>query len=401
MSAVNPPPLTGIRVLDVSHNLAGPLTGMHLADLGAEVVKIERPTGDEWRDHEEIPGHPGRSRHYIQANRGKKAVCIDLTRPEGREIAHALVRRSDVLVTNMRPGVPERLGIGWEECRRQNPHLVYCAMSAFGADGRLGGRAGYDIVLEAKAGFMAPSWHGDDQTPKSSPIPINDTALPLLACTGILAALYERERSGLGQRVEATILGAAVALNAHSLVRLEDVEAPLVPRFSRAFYRAYRTSDGWLAVGAYAERLVVRFCQAIGLPDLLDDPRFVRRGDRVAHEQEIVEIVAPVMARRTTEEWDLILAEAGVPAGPVCERDDLLWEPHLRETGLLEETTDEEVGRVTMMAPSVRLSRTPARMGAPAGHLGADTREVLLDLGYAPDAVDRLEADGVVVSRRE
>ncbi len=129
------PPLSGLRVLDVSHNLAGPLTAMHLGDLGAEVIKVERPSGDEWREHERVPGHPGRSRHYIQANRNKRAVCLDLTRPEAREVMRELVARADVLVTNMRPGVAERLGFGWEEARRLNPGLVYCAISAFGADG--------------------------------------------------------------------------------------------------------------------------------------------------------------------------------------------------------------------------------------------------------------------------
>lgn len=390
------PPLAGIRVLDLTHNLAGPLTGMHLADLGADVVKLERPAGDEWRTHEEVPGHPGRSRHYLQANRGKKSLCVDLTRPEGQKITHSLVAVSDVFLTNLRPGVPERLGVGWERCREINPRLVYCAMSGFGAEGRLGGRAGYDIVVEAKAGFMAPSWHGEHTAPRSCPIPINDTSLPLLACTGILAALFERERSGLGQRVEATILGAAVALNAHSLVRLEDVEEAPVPRFSRAFYRAYRSSDGWIAVGAYAERLIRRFCETVGLPHLLDDPRFANRADRVTREQEIVDLVTPLMMQRSTEEWDTLFAEAGVPAGPVCERDDLFSEPHLWETGLLEEVEDDEFGRVTMMSPVARLSRSPARMGPPGRSLGADTHEVLAALGYSDDHVDELRRAGIL-----
>lgn len=392
------PPLAGIRVLDISHNLAGPLTGMHLADLGAEVVKLEQPSGDEWRWHERVPGHPGRSRHYLQANRGKRALAVDLTRTEGREIAQALVRRSDVLVTNLRPGVPERLGIGWEECRRENPALVYCAISAFGDRGPLGGRPGYDIVLEARAGFMPPGWALDGAPPASSPIPINDTALPLLACTGILAALYERERSQQGQRVEVSILGTAVALNAHALVRLEDAPPPVVT-FSRAFYRAYRTADGWIAVGAYAERLARRFCAAIGLPDLLEDPRYRDRADRVARERELVERIAPIMLGKTTAEWDDLLAAAGVPAGPVRQRDELFEDPQVWALGLLEEAHDEELGRLTMMAPSVRLSRTPARMGAPGRHLGADTREVLAELGYSREAIRRLEEAGVVVAR--
>jgi crotonobetainyl-CoA:carnitine CoA-transferase CaiB-like acyl-CoA transferase len=392
-------PLSGIRVLDVAHNLAGPLTGMHLADLGAEVVKLERPEGDEWREHERVPGHPGRSRHYLQANRGKRGICVDLTRPAGRTVAHALVRRSDVLVTNLRPSVPERLGIGWETCRELNPRLVYCAISAFGDRGPRGGRGGYDLVLEAMCGFMPPGWAADGAPPKGSPIPINDTALPLLACTGILAALLERERSGIGQLVDASILGTAVALNAHSLVRLEDVDAPPQVRFSRAFYRAYRTADGWIAVAAYAERLARRFCQAIGLPDLLDDPRFADRADRVAREDELVALIAPRLLAETTAHWDEALGAAGVPAGPVRERDELFDDPQVRALGLLEDAVDEELGRVTMIAPAVQLSRTRAVAGAPGRHLGADTREVLGELGYGAEEISRLEAEGTVVCR--
>lgn len=392
-------PLDGIRVLDVSHNLAGPLTGMHLGDLGAEVVKIERPEGDEWREHERVPGHPGRSRHYLQANRNKRAMALDLTRPEGQSVAHALVRRADVLVTNLRPGVPERLGIGWETCEELNPRLVYCAMSAFGDAGPRGGWRGYDIVLEALTGFMPPAGRSAERPPAASPIPINDTALPLLACTAILAALLERERSGRGQRVDATLLGGAVALNAHSLVRLDDVPEPGELRFSRAFYRAYATRDGWIAVAAYAERLAGAFCAAIGLPGLLDDPRFADRAERVRRMDELVGAIAPRMRERTTAEWDAALGAAGVPAGPVRERDDLFDDPQVAALGLLEQVTDEELGRVTMTAPVARLSRTPGSIRFPGRHLGADTREVLAELGYAEATIERLVREGVAVAR--
>lgn len=398
MEGVSPPPLTGLRVLDLSHNLAGPLTGMHLADLGAEVVKVERPAGDEWREHERLPGQEGRSRHYVQANRGKRAVCLDLTRPEAREALGRLVERSDVLVTNMRPGVPERLGFGWEECRERNPRLIYCAISAFGAEGPLGGRAGYDILAEALAGFMPPSMAGDGP-PRSCPIPINDTALPLLACTGILAALLERERSGRGQRVEATILGTAVALNAHSLVRVESVPQHGTTTFSRAFYRAYRTADGWLAVGVYAERLAHRFCAVVGLPGLLDSPPWDDRAARVTGEAELVALFEPRLAERTTAEWEALMAEADVPVAPVRERDELFDDPQVRHEGLVEEVEDEELGRLTMTSPVVRLSETPGRIGAPGRHLGADTREVLAELGYGDQELEALLASGAAIAR--
>jgi crotonobetainyl-CoA:carnitine CoA-transferase CaiB-like acyl-CoA transferase len=395
---VSRPPLSGLRVLDVSHNLAGPLTAMHLGDLGAEVIKVERPSGDEWRDHERVPGHPGRSRHYAQANRNKRAVCLDLAHPDAREVVRELVARSDVLVTNMRPGVAERLGFGWEDARELNPRLVYCAISAFGADGPRGGRPGYDILAEALAGFMPPSLAPPGEAPRSSPIPINDTALPLLACAGIMAALIERGRSGRGQLVEASVLGTAVALNAHSLVRIESLPGHGVPTFSRAFYRAYRTSDGWLAVAAYAERLARRFCAAIGLPGLLDAPPWDDRAARVERQDELVALFAPRFLDRSTAWWDDAMAEAGVPAAPVRERDELFDDPHVRATGLVEEVDDDELGRMTMTAPAFRLSETPGAIRFTGRRLGADTREVLAELGRSDADIARLERSGAAVS---
>ena len=386
------PPLSGLRVLDLSHNLAGPLTAMHLGDLGAEVIKVEPPGGDEWRRHERLPGQEDRSRHYMQANRNKRAVCLDLTVPAAREVLRDLIARADILVTNMRPGVPEKLGFGWDEARMLNPGLIYCAMSAFGADGPRGGRPGYDLQAEALAGFMPPSLAVDDRPPASSPIPINDTALPLLACTGILAALIERARTGRGQRVEATILGAAVALNAHSLVRVERYPDHGVPAFSRAFYRAYRTRDGWIAVAAYAERLAHRLCALLGFAGMLAAPPWDDRAVRVDREPELVALLAPPFLERTTAEWDEAMAHAGIPAAPVRERDELFDDTHIRETGLVEEVIDDEVGPITMMAPVVRLSESPAQIRFPGRHLGADTEEVLAELGRSPEEIAALVA---------
>jgi crotonobetainyl-CoA:carnitine CoA-transferase CaiB-like acyl-CoA transferase len=387
---VSAPPLTGLRVLDLSHNLAGPLTAMHLGDLGADVIKVERPSGDEWRFHERLAGQPDRSRHHMQANRNKRAVCLDLTMEPARDVLRALVARADVLVTNMRPGVPEKLGFGWEECRALNPGLVYCALSAFGTEGPRGGRAGYDLLGEALAGFMPLAGTSEERPPASSPIPINDTALPLLACTAIMAALLERGRTRRGQRVDASILGAAVALNAHSLVRVESVPGHGTPTFSRAFYRAYRTRDGWIAVAAYAERLAARLCAALGMEGLLERAPWDDRAERVARETELVALFAPVLAERTTAEWDALLAAAGVPAAPVQERDDLFDDEQAWAEGLLEAVEDPELGPLTMTAPVVRLSETPGAIRFPGRHLGADTREVLAELGLSDEEIATL-----------
>ena len=389
------PPLTGLRVLDVSHNLAGPLTAMHLGDLGAEVVKVEGPAGDDWRDHERIPGHPGRSRHHLQLNRNKRAVCLDLKQPQAQAVMRDLIARSDVLVTNMRPGVPERLGFGWEDARGVNPRLVYCAISAFGAEGPLGGRPGYDLEVQAMTGLMDRGPEGSD--PVASTVPITDTALPLLACTGILAALIERDRTGHGQLVDATLLGTALALNAHSLVRVESMPTHGVRQFSRAFFRPYRTADGWLAVGAYAERRARRFCEAIGLPGLLDAPPWEDRASRVKREPELIALIAPRMRERTSADWERLLTDAGVPAAPVRERDALFDDPQLRETGLLAEVEDPELGSLTMTAPVARLSDTPGAIRFPGRRLGQDTRAVLSELGRTDEEIDRLVHAGAAV----
>ena len=390
-------PLTGIHVLDVSHSLAGPLTGMHLGDLGADVIKIERPTGDEWRFHEIVPGHPGRSRHHLQTNRNKRAVCIDLTTVDGQGIAHQLVKQADVLITNFRPGIPERLGIDWPTCEALNERLVYCQISAYGDGGPKREHRGYDIVTEAIGGFMPPGSATTDDPPRASPIPINDTGLPLLACTGILAALLERERSGRGQRVELSLLGMAVALNAHSLVRLHD-QPPQIKAFSRAFYRVYETADGWIAIAALAEHLAHRFCGAVGMPELLLEERFHARADRVERDEELVGLFAPRIRTAATTHWIDAFDTAGVPCGPVRDRDELFDDGQVQAMGMLTEITDEELGRVTMMAPAVRLSRTPGEVRFPGRHLGADTRAVLQELGHSPDRIAEWEASAVVVT---
>ena len=390
-------PLSDLRILEITHNLAGPLTGMHLADLGADVIKIERPAGDEWREHEGVKGHPGRSRLFLQINRNKRAVCLDLTTPAGHEIAGRLVERADVLITNLRVGVHERLGVDWERCQSLNPGLVYCELTAYGRSGPLADRRGYDMVIEARAGFLVDGLHPGDP-PRSSPVPINDTALPLLAGMSILAALRERDRSGLGQRIDLSLLQSAVALNAHSLVRFDDPQEAEV-RFSRAFYRTYATMDGWIAVAAYAQHLATAFCETLGLGGLLDEPRFKGRAQRVRNEDALAELIAERIARRTSSDWEAAFAAAGVPAGPVCQRDALFDDPQVQAMGMLTQVHDGELGMVTMMAPVSGLARTPGSVRSVGRHLGADTHEVLTEIGYSQIEIERLERADVVISR--
>jgi crotonobetainyl-CoA:carnitine CoA-transferase CaiB-like acyl-CoA transferase len=392
-SAQYPGPLAGTRVVEFAEGLAGPLTGMHLADMGAEVIRVERPGGDLWREVERTPGAPGRSRQHLQMNRGKRAVCIDLGRPEGRELAHGLVRGADVLVTNLRPGVPERLGIDAATCEGLNARLVHCTITGFGGEGPLAGRGGYALVVEALAGLVPLDDGGGDPRPAAAPV--TDTAVPLVAVNGILAALLARGRTGRGQRVETSLLAAATALNAHALVRLEDAP-PGRPALTPAFARAYRTADGWLAVAAYSDALARRLCAALGVPDLLDRPGLADPVERRAHSDAIAGELGAILGRRPTDEWEEILAAAGVPAGPLGTRDALLDHPQMRANGLSVRRRDDALGTVTMAGPPARLSDTPLEAGAPAGAVGADTRAVLRELGLDDARIDTLVRDGVI-----
>ena len=228
-------------------------------------------------------------------------------------------------------------------------------------------------------------------------MPVTDTAVPLLACAAILAALVSRATTGQGQLVNASLLGAAVALNAHSLVRIDDLPEHGVRTFSRAFFRPYRTADGWLAVAAYAERRARSFCEVVGLPGLLDEPPWNDRATRVEREAELTALVAPRMRERTSAEWERLLAEAGVPASPVRERDALFDDPAARAAGLLAEAHDPELGALTMTAPVLPLSETPGAIRFPGRRLGQDTRAVLSELGRTDEEIDRLVHAGAAV----
>ena len=305
-----------------------------------------------------------------------------------------------MLITNLRPGAPERLGLGWEECRALNGRLVYCAMTAYGPGGPLSGRGGYDVTIGAYAGLMPAEGATDERPPAPTPFPATDTAMPLLATTGILAALLERDRSGRGQLVEVSMLGTAMALNAHALVRLDEAPAPPVSGFARAFFRAYRTCDGWIAVAALSERLARRLCAVLGLPGLLDEPPYADRAGRAARDAELAERFAARFRERPSAGWDAALAEAGIPAAPVRGRDELFDDPQVRAQGLVAEVSDPEVGRLTMAAPAVRLSDTPGSIRFPGRHLGADTREVLRELGRREGEIAAMEASGAAVAAR-
>jgi crotonobetainyl-CoA:carnitine CoA-transferase CaiB-like acyl-CoA transferase len=360
-------PLAGVRVLDLTHHLGGPLATMYLAQLGADVVKVEPPSGDEWRHVDSVRGE---SRQFHAVNRDKRGMVLDLKTAEGKEALGRLVDRADVLVHSFAPGVAERLGAGAEETRARNPRLVYCALSAFGPSGR----RGTDVALQAESGLATANGE------RTIPVPAHDTLVPFIMVSGILAALYERERSGEGQAIETSLLEAAAALAAHRLIRDGSGESHF-NRFVGAFYRMYATADGAIAIACYAPRLHERLLDALGLSWLLDNPRFSTLEGRARHSDELAGIVAETLESDVTEEWRRRLADAGLPHGLVSDRPfSLLDHPEARAMGLVVEIEDPTLGTETVVGPPLRLSRTPARTALPAPRLGEHTDAVLAEL---------------------
>jgi crotonobetainyl-CoA:carnitine CoA-transferase CaiB-like acyl-CoA transferase len=360
-------PLSGVRIVDLTHHLGGPLATMYLAQLGADVVKVEPPEGDEWRRVDDIDGE---SRQFHAVNRDKRGIVLDLKAPDDLETLGRLVDGADVFVHSLAPGVAERLGAGPEDLCARNPRLVYCALSAFGP----GGRRGTDVALQSESGLVAANGG------RPIPIPVHDTLVPFIMTTGILAALLEREQSGRGQVVETSLLEAAGAAAAHRLIRDGSGE-PAFNRFVGAFYRPYPTADGVIAVACYAPRLHARLLEALGLGHLMDDPRFADLPARSRHSDTLAEILTAQLAEETSATWRARLDAARLPHGIVSDRPlSLLDHPEARELGLVVEIDDPTLGPELVVGPPLRLSRTPARTGRAAPRLGEHTDEIVGEL---------------------
>ena len=382
------PPLQGIRVADFSRLFAGPYCTMMLADLGADVVKVEAPAGDDARRF----GPPflgGEGMNFMALNRGKRGIVLDLKLPGGREVAQRLIRQADVVVENFRPGVTAKLGIDYESAARDNPSLVYCSISGFGRDGMFRDRPALDIVLQAMAGVMDRQGHGD--RPELVVITVADTYAASLAVQSILAALIARQRDGgKGQFVEVTLLESLVAAQGYRMVSSAD-EVQLPAFEDTCPYQAFQGSDGgWFVIAVVSESNWQALCAATGLDGLAHDPRFRQNPDRVANRGVLIPQLAQAFRTRPREEWLRALEGAGVPSGPVRMVEDLFTDGFMLGRGTLVETTHPRAGRMWTMGSALHLLRTPVQAHGFAPIQGADTEAVLLELGFGRTEVTRL-----------
>ncbi len=376
------PPLDGIRVVDCTSYIAGSYTAMQLADLGADVVKVESLEGDSFR---ELPG-------FFGWNRGKRSLAVDLKTPEGRDIVERLAERADVFMENMRPGVADRLGVGWARLAGLNPRLIYSSVTAFGSTGPGADRPGFDPLFQAMSGVMTLQGFGGP--PQYLRIPVTDYYTAAIQTQAILAALFTRERTGRGQRVETSLLRAAFALQSGT-----TVQYPSKPSIIRdnPTYRLYQAGDGqWFFLAVGNQTFWVKLCKALDIEHLADDPRFASWLLRLENNQALLPLLEATFNSKPRSLWLDVLAAHDIPAAPVQTVTEFMDDPAVHHHGMVREYDHPEVGRLRMMGQPLVFSGTPTRDPGPPPTLGQDTDAVLGEIGYTDLGIAELKRRGVV-----
>ena len=390
----NAPPLTGVRVVDLSRVLAGPYATMTLADLGADVVKIEHPAGGDETRTWGPPFAGGESAYFLSVNRGKRSVALDLKDPEGRDIALELCARADVVIENFRPGGAARLGLDYEAVQARRPDVVYCTISGFGSR-EPGDRAGYDFTVQAESGLMAITGEPDGEPVKVG-VAIVDVLTGLNAATAILAALHRRDVTGEGDRVEVSLLDTAFAalvnVGTNALLTGEEPQRYGNAHPSIVPYQPFRAADGWIAVAAANDGLYSKLCLAIERPDLAVDERYATNELRVLNREPLLAELQSVFAGRAAEEWEGLLLASGVPAGSIRRVGEALRAGQA-STRLVDHPT---AGAVELVGPPFELESAMLGASTPPPLLGQHTAEVLAELGIDDERLASLEERGVI-----
>jgi len=394
--------LAGIRVIDLSHQAAGPWCTSLLGDLGADVIKVEKPgRGDGIRYADRtgrLPPEIG-GLNFQGLNRNKRGITIDIGQEAGCDLVRRLVAKADVLVENFRPGVMDRHGLGWEAMHALNPRLVYCSITAFGPRGPLAQKPGMDLILQATGGIMAHTGEEGGPPIKSAP-PVADLNAGVYGAYAILGALYARERNGEGQRVHVAMLDAVLSLFADNAVNVL-MEGTRFGRFGSGSpdlvpYQAFAASDGYFIVACLTNAFFKRVCVALGREDWLNDPGMATNPARVARRAEVVDTLNAIFRQNTCQHWIELMEQHDVPSCKVMTLHEILADPQVAANGLINSFEDPKRGRITTLGPPVRMSATPTEHTRVAPMLGEHTAEVLREFGLSDGEIDGLRTANVI-----
>ena len=392
-------PLAGIRVLDLGRHLAGPTAAMWLGDLGADVIKIENPDKGEDARASGPPFYNGESAFFLAANRNKRSLAMDVKTPEGQEIFHTLAAQSDVVIENFRPGVMEALNIGYDRVAEQNPGIIYCSISGFGADGPFADRPGLDQIIQGFSGLQSVTGFEGGE-PVRVGVPIADLLTGLFGAYGVLAALQSRNVTGRGQRVNTSLLESMVGMLGFQATRYlngGDVPPPAGNHHPiNAPYGVFRTQDGYVTIGATGDKRWPKLCQVVGAPEWLEDERFKTNGGRHANRLELAEMISEKLQAKTSDEWVEILNDNSIPCGPIYRVDQALEHPQVRHREMVVELEHATAGAIRLLGLPVKLSETPGDVRLAPPVLGQHTATILRDAGLEDDAIAALAERGVI-----
>jgi crotonobetainyl-CoA:carnitine CoA-transferase CaiB-like acyl-CoA transferase len=392
--------LHGLKVVEMSHIMAAPTCGQMLADMGADVIKVERvPGGDDTRRFGE--GIDGDSAAYAMMNRNKRGLAVNTKSDEGRAALRRIIEQADVFIENYRKGAMEHFGIGWEEMHKANPRLIYCSVSGFGRTGPYAERGGFDLITQGMSGIMSITGEGPGRPPIKVGAPITDITAGILSANGILGAVISRYETGVGQHVDSSLYEAGIMHTFwqtaiyHATGEISEPMGSAHPL--SAPYQAFPTKDTSLVVGAANQNSWLKFVEAIDSPQLAEDPRVETSNTRMTNLEALVETLTEILSHRTTAEWLVKLEAAGVPAGPVYDVKEMSEDPHTIARGMIQKVPAATGGEHAVVAHPVKYSADPTtiRRGAPL--LGEHSREVLAEFGFGADEIDSLINTGAIV----